>query len=106
MTRDSDVDGRFVAFADVVRRRLLYYLCSSSSDANEIAFETLVSRLADDDTFGSHTRAQMRLNLVHVHLPKLEQANLIEHDDGTVRLVVAPDVVTRSLELAHRFDSI
>lgn len=105
MTVDAIVDDRFVAFGDVARRRLLYALSTASNDGHEMPFDGLVSRLASDDESGFETREQARLKLVHVHLPRLEQAQLVERADETVRLTVAPDVVTEALELARRFES-
>jgi hypothetical protein len=105
VTRDGIVNERFVAFADAVRRRVLAYLSTASSGRHEMAFDELVSRLVDDDELGMNAASVARLNLVHVHLPKLEQARLVDRDGDTIRLTVAPDVVADGLDLAGRLEA-
>ena len=105
MTRDAIVNERFVAFADAVRRRILTYLSPASNGPDEIDFDALVARLVADDESGLNSPSVARLNLVHVHLPKLEQADLVERDGDTIRLTVAPDVVADGLDLANRFET-
>lgn len=119
MNRGSDpsIDDRFTAFADSSRRTVLSTLCEQSSEGPPTAsIDTLTTELEPDDGHdrladggsaaeqNSPTSAQVEL--VHVHLPTLERAGLIERDQDQerVRLTVEPGVVEHGLELAEEFE--
>ncbi|WP_245758293.1 DUF7344 domain-containing protein [Halogeometricum limi] len=98
------IDDRFGAFADATRRRVLRVLCTSSDEASELPLDTLVTKVGESERLGNED-GQLRLHLVHVHLPKLERAALVDYDGETVRLTVETDVVTDGLRLAKRFET-
>lgn len=113
------VDDRFAAFADASRRTVLATLLerAATDDSPAASIETLTSALASGggrdgpDGLADGGRVpdarsspeEAKVELVHVHLPVLERAALVERDDERVRLTADPDVVERGLELAETF---
>lgn len=87
------------ALAPPPRRRLLYYLLAEKeSTVDELA--TVLSGWQATTTGTMHTtadRSDIRLSLVHNHLPRLAEAELIDYDpsDGSVQIApLHPRVTT------------
>lgn len=83
-------DQFYRALASTHRRRLLYYLLETT----ESTVEELASVLGGWEVTTGGTmqtpadRSELRLELMHVHLPRLADAGLIAYDpdEGTVEL--------------------
>jgi citrate lyase beta subunit len=96
-------EGRVAALDALAHRRRLTALsaledANSPMTTNELATEVAIRELdyPDDDLDDSHVD-RVLVALHHVHLPKLEEANLVRYDpaDDTVeRTETAPDVET------------
>ncbi|MGA9403059.1 ArsR/SmtB family transcription factor [Haladaptatus sp.] len=80
--------------ADPHRRRLLDHLSSTSENRCSVSELADAIRSEADGTVQSKKR--MRQRLLHVHLPKLSELGLIEHDEGSneVRYVESTPVET------------
>ena len=88
---DSDADAFYRLLADRERRALLGVLLERSGP---ISMEDLRGRLAD--VIGEEDHAGIRLH--HVHLPKLDEAGLVEYDPAAGR--IAP---TEAAQAAQAF---
>ncbi len=98
------LDELFRVLADGQRRRLLAYLDRTEDDV--AAFSELVEHAADESVAVSNEdRERVAVNLHHNHLPKLEDANLVEYDprSETVRYRGGP-VVNEWVELARTYE--
>ncbi len=101
------------ALAAPQRRRLLYYLLAEKeSTVEELA--TVLSGWQATITGTMHTsadRSEIRLTLVHHHLPQLDEAGLIDYDpcDGSVEIASlhprVTDIVRQSVEAEQRTES-
>lgn len=106
-------DQFYWALAAPQRRRLLYYLLGEQeSTVEELA--TVLSGWEATITGTMHTSAnwsELRLALVHNHLPRLAEAGLIDYDphDGSVHLVSlhprVTDIIRQSVETEQRTES-
>lgn len=92
------------------RRYLLYYLqeedsCDLDDAAQHVAAWEQGCDLSDVPP-KIHDRIQMEL--YHIHLPKLEQLNIIDYDkrSGGIRLRDPPDKLDAFLELARAEDEL
>ncbi|MFC7081107.1 DUF7344 domain-containing protein [Halorussus caseinilyticus] len=78
-TTGTDLDQLFEVLADGYRRRVLAYL--DDTDDGIAAFSELVEHVADDsDGESTDDHERIAVNLHHNHLPKLEDANVVEYD--------------------------
>lgn len=88
-----DTDTLFQLLADDIRRRILYALCDNASIRIP---EGILSRgqVQSQDTqpsslhssssqINGESMQQLEMQLHHVHLPKLEDAGVIEWEQGT-----------------------
>ncbi|WP_137283642.1 DUF7344 domain-containing protein [Halorussus salinisoli] len=105
ITTQTDLDELFEVLADGHRRHVLGYL--TGIDDEVAAFSELVEHVADnlaEETTDDHERVAM--NLHHNHIPKLEDANVVEYDlrSETVRYRGGP-VVADWVELALSHES-
>ncbi|UPV99114.1 hypothetical protein M0R88_11310 [Halorussus gelatinilyticus] len=101
----ADLDELFEVLADGNRRRLLGYFDDNADDV--AAFSDLVEHVADESVAVSnddHKRVAVKLH--HTHLPKLEDANLVEYDprSETVRYRGGP-AVGEWVEMARAYES-
>lgn len=99
------VDGLLHALADRRRRDLVYHL-----DAVEVTdVETLASKVAavregtEIDEVPQDVREQVHVNLLHNHLPKLEDAGVIEFDSRseTIRCRNFPPTLERFVDVCR-----
>lgn len=78
------------------RRRLI--LETLSKHRSELSVDSLVERVVDAELNGhvnrDELRSQVEVSFHHVHLPKLEQAGLIDHDPSMDR-VANTEAITR-----------
>lgn len=95
-TRPSSlsVDDILKAVADPYRRSLLDYL--SSVPENRCSVSELVNVLRSEDGLAASSQERIRQRLHHVHLPKLRNLGLIEHDEESdeVQYVESPRMET------------
>ena len=106
-------DQFYRALAAPQRRRLLYYLLAENESAVE-ELATVLSGWKATTTGTMHTSAdwsELRLTLVHNHLPRLAEAGLIDYDpdDGSVQLTSlhprVADIIRQSVEAEQRTES-
>lgn len=83
---NNEYDMLFDVLADQRRRRSLLYLLDSDTSAtvDELATE-LVAWESEAQVTGAVRRGKdaMKTSLVHSHLPKMDDADLIEYDAST-----------------------
>jgi hypothetical protein len=94
---DADrIDERFEVLADARRRRALRYL--SESDETVTSVQTLAETVAAREQ-GNPPPDRVLVSLRHVHLPKLDAADVLDYasDRSEVRYEGAP-VIERLLE--------
>lgn len=86
---DTHLDSYLELVSDTQRRQLLHRL--RSEPTGETTVEELVDQLHDDDgaaiADGSSDRGRITIQLVHNHLPMLDDLGVIRYDPerGTVR---------------------
>lgn len=78
--------------ADPCRRSILSQLIDS--EETMVTMDTLVDRISPENpppkTTGAHADPQL-IDVQHIHLPKLEDANLIEYDPRTKIIRYTPN---------------
>lgn len=98
MVRNHPADHAFDALADPDRRQLLFALLTTTP-----ADPTLdpVDPVIDDPTTGDHTAT--RLQLQHMHLPKLAEMGVIDWDGETDTVAKGPhwDDIAPLLRVLH-----
>lgn len=84
-------DDLFDALSHARRRFVLQHLRSSD---RPVSVDDLSSELAawEDDASSNHASGRVALSLLHVHLPKLADAGLVEYDEQWRRVALADDV--------------
>lgn len=102
-----ELDGAIKVIADEQRRRVLYYL----RDEGVATVDDLVRHLADDlatPSEESHVdrREHLRTRLLHVHLPHLVAADVIQWDrrSEAVRYEAPSDVLSLLVRLCARYE--
>lgn len=96
------------ALADRRRRYVLYYL----REDERAEFEDLTERVAAWETetapenLDEATRRQVRIDLVHAQLPRLEELGMIRYDHrrGIVQIQRVPNPVEQCLERCSEVD--
>lgn len=76
--RSSDYDLIFEVLANERRRRVLHHLV----DEPVWEIDALVDRLAEEE---SSSREDVACSLHHVHLPKLEDAGIVDSENGAIQ---------------------
>lgn len=99
-------DNLFRAVADSDRRRLLAVLAGESEMALDDLADVLVGwESTVDGPAGPDEWAQVKIELVHMHLPLLAEAGLITHDDDdVVRLAANPAPVEELVTFATEYE--
>ncbi|SEN22078.1 hypothetical protein SAMN05216388_100287 [Halorientalis persicus] len=79
------VDGRLEALSNHTRRFVLYYLRehgdATQNELTDVVTGWLATTAGTDADPGAHD--ERRIALQHVHLPKLRECALVEHDPDT-----------------------
>ncbi|RQG98806.1 DUF7344 domain-containing protein [Natrarchaeobius oligotrophus] len=90
---------------EVLRHPRRVRLLEILEDRPSLSVEALTSALAErerSDVTGGRSRREIRVTLVHNHLPRLAEFGIVEWDDDRVELVadspVCPDELSRLLE--------
>lgn len=98
------LDRIFRSLAHPRRRCVLYYMREEQqADLDGVA--AVVAAWEEDvetDDVSAETREQIRLELCHVHLPKLKDYGLVEYDhrSETVRYNCPPDALDEVVDIA------
>ncbi|WP_136717400.1 winged helix-turn-helix domain-containing protein [Halorientalis salina] len=79
-------DAVFEALSDSTRRRVLRALDASGGSETVSGLARQLTILGSDDEPARLTAEQTLVSLLHVHLPKLRAAGLIDWDDDAVTL--------------------
>ncbi|MBX0295488.1 ArsR/SmtB family transcription factor [Haloarcula nitratireducens] len=100
-------DDLFRAVANTKRRQLLALLATQETIALDDLTDVLVGMATTTDgPAGPDEWAQVKIELVHAHLPLLTEAGLVEYDEdsGEVRLRSLPDAVYELFEFADEYE--
>ncbi|WP_135305228.1 ArsR/SmtB family transcription factor [Haloarcula amylovorans] len=100
-------DDLFRALANTKRRQLLALLAAQETIALDDLTDILVGMATTTDgPAGPDEWAQVKIELVHAHLPLLTEASLVDYDEdsGEVRLTSLPDAVYGLFEFADEYE--
>jgi DNA-binding transcriptional ArsR family regulator len=90
----APVDELFRALGDATRRHILTVLSTTPETTLDELAEILVGATSTaEGPVGPDALHRMKVELVHVHLPVLADAELLSHEDRVVRRRDYPDVV-------------
>lgn len=74
------------------RRKIMYVM----EDENDrvFAYEDITEEMIDRDHISEEEEERFRTQMIHIHLPKIEESGLVEHDQRseTIRYVQDKDV--------------
>lgn len=105
-TIDTDPDAVFGAVSDPRRRWLLKELPTDTPvDVEELARRCVESGVEGTGSGTATDRRRVYLAFLHVHIPKLEDSNLVEYDreDRTVRATESvPAAIDAAIEELER----
>lgn len=101
----EQLDSLFETLTSRERRRLFYYLREHGSATKSELVDVLTGWAATDreERATTHTDwSRMQTRLHHIHLPKLEDHELVEYDSQTdvIQLTDLPSWVERCLDAA------
>jgi len=100
-------DGLFKALANSKRRRLLSLLSTRAEIELDDLTDILVGWEATQDGPASPDEwAQVKIELVHAHLPLLSDVGLITYDDETVARVDTSTAVDEVIQLAGEYEEV
>lgn len=98
------------SFGIVRNRRRRAVLHCLAREGTPVELDALVERVAanEADAFGavSDDRQQLRVSLVHVHLPKLEDAGFVRHDRDAGRVRLADAAMSRLAAVSRELDGV
>lgn len=98
-------DDLFQALANSKRRRLLSVLSAESAMSLSELTDILVGwDCTIDGPAGPDERAQVKIELVHAHLPLLSDAGLVTVEDRTVRRADLADPVEGVIRFAGEYE--
>ncbi|WP_424019690.1 winged helix-turn-helix domain-containing protein [Halorientalis pallida] len=103
------VDGRLEALSNHTRRFLLYYLRehgdATQAELTDVVTGWLATNAGTDAAPAAHD--ERRIALQHVHLPKLLECGLVEHDPdtGVVALGDYPGWVDDCLDVTFQVEA-
>ena len=103
------VDGRLEALSNHTRRFVLYYLRehgdATQTELTDVVTGWLATAAGTDADRAAHD--ERRIALQHVHLPKLRECALVEHDPdtGVVTLGDYPEWVDDCLDVTFQVEA-
>ncbi len=100
---EPSVDDLFAVLGDARRRTVLKVLAGNQTGTDVESLATRVAARESDAAEATPSESTVRdvhVTLHHVHLPKLDDAGLVDHDRGagTVRPTSATDAVPIDIE--------
>ena len=100
---EPSIDDLFAVLTEARRRTVLSVLTESTSPMDVESLATRVAareRDVDADSLSESTVEDVHVTLHHVHLPKLDDAGLVDHDreNGTAATTGAGDTVPIDIE--------
>jgi hypothetical protein len=104
---ETSTDELLKALADARRRFVLYYLRRNGPQATVAELATHVAAWEADTTVADVSDdlvKNVRTSLHHVHLPKLDDTNVVEWTNEHVRLDGGNETVSQCLEIVAEFD--
>lgn len=105
----SSIDEYLSLLSDRRRRDVLYCLSEAEVTSVESLATTIAAREASvpPERLSSDDRERVRVDLYHVHLPKLSDRGLIEYDarSGTVRRSSPADALETLLECCYGLET-
>ena len=75
------LDDTLQVLADEKRRDMLYAL--EDSDSDSFTYNEVIDALREGGEEIEDYRERLRLEMSHVHLPKMEVNGLVDYDEGT-----------------------
>ncbi|MFH5799202.1 hypothetical protein [Haladaptatus sp. CMAA 1911] len=98
----DDLDAVMAVLADYRRRYVLYHLRNCETPVER---EELADRIIDwDDRTTEHDKPDVLTELHHKHIPKLEEAGIIERDGERVLLDESDVPITSYLDLTRELE--
>lgn len=96
------LDDMLEALSDGRRREILYSMDEEDSDI--FGYDELVEELIEDG-LSPHDKDEFKVDLIHMHLPKLEESGIVEHDQRseTIRYT-ADENVSDVLEFLYSYE--
>ena len=99
----DDLNAVMAVLADYRRRYVLYHLRNCDIPVER---EELAERIIDwDDRTTEHDKPNVLTELRHKHLPKMEEAGIIEQEGNRVLLDESDVPITSYLDLASELES-
>ncbi|NEU55948.1 helix-turn-helix domain-containing protein [Halorussus sp. MSC15.2] len=95
-SESESLDSVFRALSDHRRRCVCHYLVRADEPMAVTELAELLAASTTEKTPAVLTPEEVEKShaeLLRIHLPKLTEAGIVEHDDGVVRLVESPSVV-------------
>lgn len=81
--RAAILNTLFDTLSHPIRREIIYYF-EQTAEREDVSLANLVANI--DERMPSATGDQLRLELVHTHLPKLEARDWLEYNPDTGRI--------------------
>jgi len=89
------LDNTLRLIADERRRDMLYAL--ENSDSDSFTYGEVIDEVIGGGEDVEDYREQLRVEMTHVHLPKMEENGLVEYDDRSEVINYDPDEEIREL---------
>lgn len=97
-----DHDTIFEVLRNPVRRQIVTVLHDKDKISRDRLATVLTAAEADDQDDTTKVRRRLRLQLHHNHLPRLADADLIEHDEETITPTPRLEMAAQSLPVLDR----
>lgn len=88
----TGIDDKLNVLSNSYRRGMIYSLNSMEEDA--VTYEKLLDEMIEEDYISEQERENLRLEMDHVHLPKMDESGLIDYDrrTKTIRSIMGEDI--------------